>query len=379
MPIRILDTGLIYRNPRPHVHSVHAYFPSVVRLSNGDLLCALVLGEAFEAPNCRTFISRSTDRGQTWQLAGPIYPGTTGRITSDACRLTALSDGRVVAFMVRADRTAHPDEGLTNPDTLGFVPTETLTLWSDDGGHTWSEPRPLNPPLVGPAFELCCPIVPLQDGRWLLPTSTWPGWDGDCPNGVKMVAFVSRDRGQSWPEYLEVMADPEQRIIYWESKIVELAPNEPAEGTGNLLAVAWAYDRAAGRDLPNQYALSRDGGRSWSAPHSTGLQGQTLTPHVLADGRILCVYRRMDEPGLWANLSHLEGDAWINDEATPLWGARAQGLTGSSANMAENFQVLRFGAPSLATLPDGGLFVAFWCYEDCVSVIRWFRLNVGPN
>jgi hypothetical protein len=38
--------------------------------------------------------------------------------------------------MVRADRTAHPDEGLTNPDTLGFVPTETLTLWSDDGGHT---------------------------------------------------------------------------------------------------------------------------------------------------------------------------------------------------------------------------------------------------
>lgn len=375
MTIRILDTGLIYRNPKPHVHSIHAYFPSVVHLSNGDLLCSLVLGEAFEAPNCRTFISRSTDNGDTWHLEGPIYPGPAAGIKSDACRLTALGDGRVVAFMIRADRTDHPDEGLTNPQTLGFVPTETLTLWSDDFGHTWSEPRPLVPPLVGPSFELCCPIVPLRDGRWLLPTSTWPGWDGDCPNGVKMVAFVSHDGGQSWPQHMDVMADPEQRVIYWESKIIEVDSAE----VGRLLAVAWAYDRIAGRDLPNQYALSSDGGRSWSTPRSTGLQGQTLTPLVLADGRILCIYRRTDRPGLWANLSHLEGEEWVNDEAEPLWGAQAQGLIGSSTNMSENFQVLRFGAPSAILLPNGTVFVAFWCYEDCVSVIRWFKLNAGPD
>ncbi len=376
MTIRVLDTGLIYRNPRSHVHSIHAYFPSVVQLANGDLLCSLVLGEAFEASNCRTYISRSSDNGKTWQLEGLIYPGQVTGVRSDACRLTALADGRVVAFMIRADRTDHPDDGLTNPATLGFVPTEPLILWSDDGGHSWSMPQPLTPPLVGPAFELCCPIVPLRDGRWLLPTSTWPGWDGDCPNGVKMVALVSHDCGQSWPEYIDVMADPAQRIIYWESKIVELDPRKSERGVTRLLAVAWAYDRAAGRDLPNQYALSNDGGRVWSAPRATGLQGQTLTPLVLADGRILCVYRRMDQPGLWANLSHLAGDAWVNDEAQPLWGARSEGLTGSSANMVENFQVLRFGAPSMVGLPDGSIFVAFWCYEDCVSVIRWFKLAV---
>ena len=41
------------------------------------------------------------------------------------------------------------------------------------------------------------------------------------------------------------------------------------------------------------------------------------------------------------------------------------------------FQSLRFGAPSITRLADGALYVAFWCYEDCVSVIRWFKFRVG--
>jgi sialidase-1 len=185
-----------------------------------------------------------------------------------------------------------------------------------------------------------------------------------------MVAFLSADRGRSWPEYRDVMRDPQERVIYWESKIVELLD-------GRLLAVAWAYDQVAGADLPNHYALSADGGNSWSAPRSTGLRGQTPTPHVLDDGRVLTVYRRMDRPGLWANLSRLEGDRWVNEGEAAIWGAAAQGLTGDSSNMVQNFQVLRFGAPSITRLDDGAIFVAFWCYEDCVSVIRWYRLAVG--
>ncbi|MEW6749437.1 MAG: sialidase family protein [Candidatus Latescibacterota bacterium] len=367
--ITCLRTGVVYRNPAPHVHSVHAYFPSVVALGEGEMLCSLVLGEAFEALNLHTYLARSTDGGETWELEGGIYPGTGARLTSDACRLTALGGGEVVAFMVRHDRSAHPHEGLANPATLGFVPTELLLLRSADGGRTWSAPSPLMPPLVGPAFELCAPVTPLRDGRWLLPTSTWRGWDGECPNGMKMVALVSPDRGRTWPHYVDVLRDPEGRVIYWESKIAELPD-------GRLLAVAWAYDEPAAADRPNAYALSADGGRTWSTPAATGLAGQTLTPVVLEDGRLLCVYRRMDRPGLWANLSHLEGDAWVNGECLPLWGADAGGLTGASTSMVQNFQVLRFGAPSLARLDGGEVFVAFWCYEDCVSVVRWFRVKV---
>jgi BNR repeat-like domain len=362
-------TGLIYQNPKPHVRSVHAYFPSVAALGGGEMAATIVLGEAFESADCHTNVCRSTDNGETWALEGAIYPGTLDRLTSDSARLTALPDGSLVAFVVRSDRTDYPDEGLANADTLGFVPTELLLVRSQDGGRTWGEPTPFVAPLEGPSFELCCPITVLRDGRWVLPTSTWPDWDGRCPNGIKMIALVSHDAGKTWPAYWDVMQEPEGRVFFWESKIVEL-------NDGRLLAVAWTYDDAVKKDRPNHFSVSSDGGQTWSAPASTGLIGQTLTPLVLPDGRVLCVYRRMDKTGLWANLSHFEGDTWVNDGDAPLWGAGADDLTATSDDMVHNFNVLRFGAPCMTRLEDGAVFVAFWCYEDCASVIRWIKLDL---
>ena len=39
-----------------------------------------------------------------------------------------------------------------------------------------------------------------------------------------------------------------------------------------------------------------------------------------------------------------------------------------------HFQVLRFGSLSLAALQDGTILLTFWCYEEYVSVIRWYKL-----
>ena len=368
--VECVKTGLIYRNPKPHVHSIHGTFPSVCQLANGEMLATVALGEAFEAVNVNTNILRSTDNGETWQLEGPVYPGTKDRITSNTSRITAMPNGEVVVFMCRDDRTERPEDGASNPENLGHLQTEFLIFRSSEEGRNWRGPEAIEEPLVGPSFEICCPITPLKDGRWLLPTSTWRGWNGDCPNGLMMVAFVSHDRGKSWPEYMQVMRDPAQNIWYWESKIVECAD-------GRLLAIAWAYDEAEKKDRPNQYALSSDGGKTWSQPASTGLLGQTATPFVLEDDRILTVYRRMDKTGLWANLSHLEGDEWVNDSCIPLWGAKVSGLTSTSEAMADNFAVLRFGAPCIMRLQDGTIYVAFWCFEDMISVIRWFKLNIN--
>jgi hypothetical protein len=370
LKIQCLSTGLIYRNPKPHVRSVHAYFPSVVTLPGGEMLAAFALAEAFEAADMHTCLARSRDGGETWQFEGRMTPGTSDRLTSESVRLAVLPDGEIVAAMVRCDRTDHPGEGLTNPATLGFVPNEFLLLRSRDRGRTWSDPEPLDPPLVGPCFENCSPVRPLATGRWLLPTSTWRGWDGECPNGMKAVAFVSHDRGKSWPECVDVFDGSARGVIHWEGKIVEL-------GDGRLAAAAWAYDERAARDLPNQYTVSSDGGRTWAPPRSTGLQGQTMTIFALSGRRILAIYRRMDTPGLWANVASLEGEEWVNEAEAPLWGAGAAGLTGASANMARNFQVLRFGAPCLTAAPDGHLFAAIWCVEECVSNIRWFRIRVA--
>lgn len=367
--IKLTGTGILYRNPNAHVRSVHAYFPSVAPLDNGELLATVVLAEAFEAVDSNTHVLRSIDNGETWAIENPVCPPTR-HLTSNAGRITPLPGARAVALIKRADRSAHPDEGLSNPLTQGFVPVEFLLSRTEDAGHTWSRPRAIRPALVGPSFELCCPVTPLSDGRWLLPTSTWSDWEGNWPSGKRMVALISNDEGRTWPGYTDVMTDPRQRTRFWESKIVELAD-------GRLLAVAWAYDETAGRDRPNQYAVSRDGGVTWTRPRSTGLRGQTLTPFVLSDGRILCVYRRMDIPGLWANVSRLEKGRWVNESEAPLWGAGAAGLTAGTKNMAENFKVLRFGAPCVCRLQDGTIYVAFWGYEDCVSNIRWIKLRVS--
>ena len=167
--IEILGTGLIYRNPKPHVRAVHAVFPSVVYTGGGEMLATVALAEAFEAVNMHTHVCRSEDFGQTWHYQGELYPSKP--LTSDAARITALPDGTIVALVCACDRSEHPDEGLTNPETLGFVPTTFLLLYSTDNGQNWSEPRAIDPPQAGPAFELCSPIVPLTNGRWLLPTS----------------------------------------------------------------------------------------------------------------------------------------------------------------------------------------------------------------
>lgn len=367
--IRCTKTGLIYRNPRPHLKSVHAYFPSVVRLSDTEYVATLALGEAFESTDLRSWTTRSTDGGDTWELEAPLYPGTEDRLTTDCCRISRMPDGSLAAFMVRANRDAHPNHGFANPDNLGFVPTELLLLRSQDGGRSWSEPVQIIPPLVGPEFELCAPITPVADHRLLLPTSTWRGWDGTCPNGMKMVAFISEDGGVTWPEYADVMSDVESGIIYWESKIVRLSDRL-------LLAVAWAYDERNNADIPNQYALSSDNGSTWTQPQSTGLQGQTMTPTVLADGRVLCLYRRMDKTGLWATVASVSEAGWENQESEPLWGYQASSENAEKRGMVESFQTLRFGAPCALTEPDGSVFAAFWAYEDCVCNIRWFRIAV---
>ena len=366
---KFFGTGLIYRNPDPHVSSKQAYFPSVVLMDNGEMLASFVIAEAFEAVNMNTYISHSKDMGETWSKPEPRIIRQPNNLLSNSSRITSFPDGNVVAIIVQSHREDHPEEGLANPENIGFVPTDLLLVRSKDFGYSWALPEIIDPPLVGPSFELCSPIVPLKDGRWLWPTSTWRSWEGYSPNGMKMVALVSYDEGNSWPEYMDVMNGNADKTIYWESKIIELS-------NGVLVAVAWAYDEGQGKDLPNHYTVSRDGGRTWLPPLSTGIHGQTMAIAELPGGRLLCVYRRIDKPGLWVTISKLNDDVWMNEDEFPLWGSGSTSLTHQSDNRVHDFNELKFGAPCITVLPDNCVYIAFWCYEKMVSNIRWFKLVV---
>lgn len=364
--IECIATGLAYTNPHPYLRAIHAWHPSLVCLGDDRFVCAFDLGQAAESLDYRTYASQSSDGGAAWTAPKRLFHDVVGRPTTHTVRISRLSDGTLVGIGARFYRD-DPEQGLTNRNTLGFVPLDLILLRSQDEGRTWLGPETVQPPLEGPAFEICHPVLELADGRWLVPTQTWPDWEGRAPHGMKAIALASHDRGASWQEHLDVFDGSSRGVIHFEQSMVQLAD-------GRLLAIAWAYDAAKRTSLPTPYALSHDG-RNFSTPQPTGLYGQTAKLLALDDQCVLCVYRRDDKPGLWAQLARLEGNRWINLQELSLW--EGADSFGQHRNTSDQLSALKFGFPSLVRVTPEEVMIAFWCEEGGLQNIRWFRLAVS--
>jgi hypothetical protein len=367
--LELVDSGLVYRNPKPHLRSIHAWHPSLAQRDDGVILAAFDLGEAVESLDYGTWLARSHDGGKTWEPPRPLFRDNVSYPSTHAVRVSRMRDGTLVAFGARFHRD-NPEEGLTNRANLGYVPVDLILLKSRDGGESWEGPVTIKTPLVGPSFEICHRVIELADGRWLAPTATWKGWNGAAPNGMKAIALVSRDKGQTWPEWITIADQYERGIVSWEQGLTQLAD-------GRLLAVIWCFDEKAGKSLPNGFTLSRDG-RTFSPLRENGLRGETAKVLTLTDGRVLCLYRRLDKPGLWANLVRIDGDDWVNLAELPLWRGPLSGMLGER-NSGDELSALKFGFPSMLQLPDGDVLAMFWCLEECVHCIRWVRLRIGDQ
>ena len=178
-------------------------------------------------------------------------------------RIARISDGpdELVAFGGLNYRD-DPEGHLVNVPTIGYVDMDLILLRSHDRGRTWEGPTIIDPPLVGPSWEVCHAIVELKDGRWIAPTSTWMGWNGDAPNGMNALFLVSEDKGRTWPSYVMEFDRWAANKISWEQSVIQLQD-------GRLLSVAWEVDKDTGVVGPTPYALSPDG-RSFPVHGLTG-------------------------------------------------------------------------------------------------------------
>jgi hypothetical protein len=281
-------------------------------------------------------------------------------------RVARLRSGRLLGFGARFIRS-DPEQGLINHPGLGYTAMELISTASDDDGASWSTARVVQAPIHAPAFETCHAPVELADGRLLLPTSTWIGWDGEGPEGMRAVALVSDDGGETWPEFLAEFDQWDQGVVSWEQSIAELT-------SGGLVAVVWSLDTKNGQTRPTLFATAPDGSRFGpSAPN--GLQAQTMKLAALGEDRVLAVYRRHDQPGLWASIAHVSGSSWHNIRTDPLWLGSTSGMAGDS-DVGRELSALQFGYPSIVVEDSQHASVAFWCREDDRYGIRLLRLDL---
>lgn len=371
--IEIIDKGILYRNPLPQLRVVHACFPVIQELSEQEFLCVYRRGTAFESADARIAKLRSVDGGRTWTEEGVVYDGS--KDDRPYCyrggAVTKLSDGTLLIVSTRWDRF-DPDKPLYSPQTEGYLPSQTVLFRSSDLGHSWSglQVVPLPDGLLG---NYSGPIIELADGRFLLPFETWKNYDDISVPKQRAMLLFSENKGKTWGNPVIVGDGVSDGVYYWDQRIISL-------GGLRLFVMFWVHDIKTDKDLPIHYAVSEDGGKVWSKPKSTGINGQVVCPVNLGKGKILAVYnlRYAENPGIISVISNDEGKTWDFNNQVLIWDATSQANVGIKARerSVADMSTFGFGKPNAEKLINGDVLASFWCTQNCVTHIRWCRIRI---
>ena len=367
--IEIIDTGLIYRGDESAAHFRNTYWPTVVELDNGDLLASMDISNIMNSRDARSYYSITQDQGKNWSDPKIIWDGNGFPYPfHTTCRISRTPDGQVIGFMAIKDRS-NSDQPHTNPENGGMINMEhAVVRWNNDS-QSWLKPEIFKRPIEWKCYESCHAIFPVTSETWLLPTAFRTNWDGECPWGHKAFAFVTRDCGKSWNEIVDVFDCSSENLICWEQKQTFLSD-------GRLLAVCWIFNDEKKVNQNNRYTFSTNLGDSYGDIFECPIYGQTCTPIGLPDNHILGVYRRLDKNGLWGHLAKIEGNKWIPISEKLIWGKDVEAVKGvKDDHSIQNQKTLQFGFPTMIQLRDGYIYLVFWCVENGLSNIRWYRLR----
>jgi hypothetical protein len=167
-----------------------------------------------------------------------------------------------------------------------------------------------------------------------------------------------------------IFEHPQTKHGYLEQKVITC-------GSGKLLAIAWLQDFENDTDLKNVYSFSADGGCTWNGPHTTGIQGQTMTPIWLGGDRFLVLYnRRFGEQSVQMCLVRAVDSSWTLEFEGTLWNARTMLELNSEVSSQEEIRRIQFGYPMALRLDNETVLAVHWCVEEGVCGIRWTRLRV---
>lgn len=326
-------------------HSYYHGWPTLARLSNGDLLVACSGGrEEHVCPFGRVDLYVSHDDGETWSWPRTVLDGDTddrdAGLLQTAKGTILISTFTSLAYeanlkRAEAEKKWEPDKlarWIGARDRLSETERKAeLGQWvirSEDGGKNWS-------PRIDSIVNSPHGPTQLADGRILYVGKEL--WTGDRRNGVA----ESADEGLSWKWLSEIPTRTGDKASeYHELHMVECK-------SGKLLAHIRNHNKPnAGETLQTE---STDGGKTWSEPHPIGVWGLPSQLLRLKDNRILMTYGNRRVPlGNQARISSDEGATW--SEPMIISG------DGTSGDL---------GYPSTVELADGTLLTVW--YESMKS------------
>lgn len=377
--MKLIDTGTIHdgRNAPPHRRSCAR--TTILELHDGTLISSCRLGSERTSIDGHEAVFASTDGGRTWELRfdgygqGAWEDGSPGEVFSFTIAETA--PGTLTATGIWMDRS-NPELPMSSPQTQGFLPMRMFHTKSIDGGCTWGARRRMDSSPHKAASCATQGIWPLPGGLLAQPYEWWKEYDDPSPGRPGCCFRISRDGGETWPEFLPVAQHPDNLIYYWDLRIA-VHPD-----SGQWVALFWTHEPATGMDLDVHVAWGTPDARSWTTPVGTGLPGQHCQPIPLGGDRLMAVYSyRGDSPGIAVSISEDFGKTWNRSADMMVYDSREGAEPGGrdARTQGEKFQDMsawRFGHPRGVKLQEGSVFVVFYAGDDAVKSACWARVAV---
>jgi len=311
------------------------------------------------------WIAASHD-GETWHAGRPVWPHLT-QCSSIFVSLSCDSFGRLYLYGTRTP-IDQPGERFWCDETQGLKQNELICATSDDGGNSWTEPRLIPMPIAG-AAEAPGPLC-VVEGIWFAVYAPYKTFDPALfVDRDQIVMLRSVDMGATWSN-TAMLRFPQPHSGGAEAWIART-------DAGRLVGTAWHIDHAGEKEYPNAYAISEDGGATWSPTRSTGTLGQStgLTPWTA--GRILFLYnqRRHGIPGVWLAVACPAAGSFGIEHQELIWRASVRTRSQSSGEHSD-WTDFSFGEPSAAVLSGGRLLVVMWCIQPEGAGIQYVVLQL---